>query len=51
MNVNLLKKGAESPATLATSIYERLKADILSTRLEPGRKLQLRFLKSFSCAS
>jgi len=44
MNVNLLKKGAESPATLATSIYERLKADILSTRLEPGRKLQLRFL-------
>lgn len=37
-------KAAEIPATLATSIYERLKSDILDTRLEPGRKLQLRFL-------
>lgn len=44
MDVELINKGAESPATLATSIYERLKADILSTVLEPGRKLQLRFL-------
>ncbi|MDR6820350.1 DNA-binding GntR family transcriptional regulator [Neorhizobium sp. 2083] len=44
MDVDALNKGAESPATLATSIYERLKADILSARLEPGRKLQLRFL-------
>ena len=39
-----IAKAAESPATLATSIYERLKSDILETRLEPGRKLQLRFL-------
>lgn len=44
MDVDVLSKGAEGPATLATSIYERLKADILSTLLEPGRKLQLRFL-------
>ncbi|WP_429932754.1 GntR family transcriptional regulator [Agrobacterium vitis] len=44
MDVDLINKAAESPATLATSVYERLKADILSTALEPGRKLQLRFL-------
>ncbi|MEN3149769.1 GntR family transcriptional regulator [Neorhizobium sp. IRAMC:178] len=44
MNVEVPNKGQESPATLATSIYEQLKADILSARLEPGRKLQLRFL-------
>lgn len=44
MDVEALNRGAESPATLATSIYERLKTDILSARLEPGRKLQLRFL-------
>lgn len=44
MDIEALTKGQESPATLATSIYERLKADIVSARLEPGRKLQLRFL-------
>lgn len=44
MDADALNRGPESPATLATSIYERLKADILSARLEPGRKLQLRFL-------
>lgn len=44
MNVDAPNKGLESPATRATSIYERLKADILSAQLEPGRKLQLRFL-------
>ncbi|HBF29902.1 GntR family transcriptional regulator [Rhizobium sp.] len=44
MDLEVINKAAESPATLATSIYERLKADILSTALEPGRKLQLRFL-------
>ncbi|WP_027487307.1 GntR family transcriptional regulator [Allorhizobium undicola] len=32
------------PSTLATGIYERLRNDILDARLEPGRKLQLRFL-------
>ncbi|MDQ0455679.1 GntR family transcriptional regulator [Rhizobium paknamense] len=44
MDTQLLTRGAETPATLATSIYERLKADILSAQLEPGQKLQLRFL-------
>ncbi|SIQ43098.1 transcriptional regulator, GntR family [Rhizobium sp. RU35A] len=44
MTTELQAKSSESPATLATSVYERLKTDILETRLEPGRKLQLRFL-------
>ncbi len=44
MNIDAPTKGADSPATRATSIYERLKSDILSAALEPGRKLQLRFL-------
>lgn len=44
MDTDVIEKAFESPATLATNIYERLKADILSTELEPGRKLQLRFL-------
>ncbi|SMD12160.1 GntR family transcriptional regulator [Rhizobium sp. RU36D] len=44
MKSDVPNRELESPATLATSIYERLKADILSARLEPGRKLQLRFL-------
>src|SRR5690242_21783039 len=35
---------ADQPATLASTIYARLKADILTTRLAPGRKLQSRFL-------
>ncbi len=44
MSIELIHRGVEPSATLATSIYERLKADILSAKLEPGRKLQLRFL-------
>lgn len=44
MSIEIAARGADSPATRATSIYERLKADILSAKLEPGRKLQLRFL-------
>ncbi|WP_272950960.1 hypothetical protein [Agrobacterium vitis] len=36
MDGDLINKGAEIPATLATSVSERLKADILSTALEPG---------------
>lgn len=44
MNIEVQSKAGESPATLTSSIYERLKADILSATLEPGRKLQLRFL-------
>jgi DNA-binding GntR family transcriptional regulator len=39
-----LNTGTETPVTLATGIYDRLKSDILAVRLEPGRKLQLRFL-------
>lgn len=35
---------AGNPVTLASSLYDRLKRDILETRLEPGQKLQLRFL-------
>ncbi|SHO61668.1 DNA-binding transcriptional regulator, GntR family [Pseudoxanthobacter soli DSM 19599] len=44
MSIELTNRKADAPATMATSIYERLKADILATRLEPGRKLQSRFL-------
>jgi DNA-binding GntR family transcriptional regulator len=44
MSIDIVHKGAEPPSTLATGVYERLKADILSAKLEPGRKLQLRFL-------
>ncbi|WP_377299476.1 GntR family transcriptional regulator [Rhizobium sp. SGZ-381] len=44
MNIDVPNKGVDTPATQATSIYERLKGDILSAVLEPGRKLQLRFL-------
>ena len=44
MRQDTIEKSAEAPATRATGIYERLKADILSAELEPGRKLQLRFL-------
>jgi DNA-binding GntR family transcriptional regulator len=44
MSSDLPLPKADQPATLATTIYARLKADILTTRLEPGRKLQSRFL-------
>jgi DNA-binding GntR family transcriptional regulator len=44
MTIDAPTRGADSPATQATNIYERLKSDILSASLEPGRKLQLRFL-------
>lgn len=36
--------GAAPIETRATTIYERLKADILSARLAPGEKLSMRFL-------
>jgi DNA-binding GntR family transcriptional regulator len=42
--ITVAKPLLSAPSTQASSIYERLKADILSTALEPGRKLQLRFL-------
>jgi len=44
MSSDLSSPKSDTPATLATSIYARLKADILTTRLAPGRKLQSRFL-------
>lgn len=44
MSPDLPSQKEDHPATLATTIYVRLKADILTTRLEPGRKLQSRFL-------
>ena len=44
MSSDLSSPRTDSPATLASTIYARLKADILTTRLEPGRKLQSRFL-------
>ena len=44
MDHDLLDRPQASPLTQATNIYERLKADILSAELEPGRKLQLKFL-------
>jgi len=44
MSSDLPNPKTDAPATLATTIYARLKADILTTRLEPGRKLQSRFL-------
>ena len=44
MSSDLSSPKSDAPATLATSIYARLKADILTTRLAPGRKLQSRFL-------
>ncbi|MFM0155680.1 GntR family transcriptional regulator [Paraburkholderia sediminicola] len=31
-------------ATLATNLYDRIRADLLDGRLEPGRKLQIEFL-------
>jgi DNA-binding GntR family transcriptional regulator len=40
----LIDRPQDGPATRATGIYERMRADILSAELEPGRKLQLRFL-------
>ncbi len=44
MSSDLSSQKTEPAPTLATSVYARLKADILTTRLAPGRKLQSRFL-------
>jgi len=44
MSSDLSSPKSVSPATLTTTVYARLKTDILTTRLEPGRKLQSRFL-------
>ncbi|MEX6505882.1 GntR family transcriptional regulator [Jiella sp. M17.18] len=42
--MNETAERADGALTRTKSVYERLKLDILSARLEPGRKLQLRFL-------
>ncbi len=44
MEQELIERPFPTPLTQATNIYERLKTDILSAELEPGRKLQLKFL-------
>jgi DNA-binding GntR family transcriptional regulator len=44
MDHDLIERPNGGALTQATNIYERLKADILSAELAPGRKLQLRFL-------
>lgn len=36
--------GGASAATLATNLYDRIRADLLDGKLEPGRKLQIEFL-------
>ncbi|ABI89862.1 bacterial regulatory s, gntR family protein [Burkholderia ambifaria AMMD] len=36
--------GMASNITLATSLYDRLRTDLLAGKLEPGRKLQIEFL-------
>jgi DNA-binding GntR family transcriptional regulator len=33
-----------APSTQTINVYDRLREDLLSGRLEPGRKLQMRFL-------
>jgi DNA-binding GntR family transcriptional regulator len=35
----------ESPSTLATAVYERLRRDILGGMLRPGQKLQVEFVR------
>ncbi|MBN9114782.1 MAG: GntR family transcriptional regulator, partial [Pandoraea sp.] len=35
---------AGSNVTLATNLYDRMRADLLAGKLEPGRKLQIEFL-------
>ena len=33
-----------APSTQTINVYDKLREDLLSGRLEPGRKLQMRFL-------
>src|SRR4051812_48643618 len=35
---------APPPSTQATNLYDKLREDLLSGRLKPGQKLQMRFL-------
>ncbi|MCO6179596.1 GntR family transcriptional regulator [Ciceribacter sp. RN22] len=44
MSQGAITRAVDAPATRASDVYERLKSDILAAELEPGRKLQLRFL-------
>ncbi|WP_299719297.1 GntR family transcriptional regulator [Tardiphaga sp.] len=40
----MLRLASPAPSTQASTVYDRLRDDLLSGRLEPGRKLQMRFL-------
>ena len=40
----MAKVASLGAATLATNLYDQLRADLLSGRLEPGRKLQIEFV-------
>ena len=42
--VSALRLVSGAPSTQASTVYDRLREDLLSGRLEPGRKLQMRFL-------
>ena len=39
-----LRLSSPAPSTQASNVYDRLREDLLCGRLEPGRKLQMRFL-------
>jgi DNA-binding GntR family transcriptional regulator len=39
-----LRPAPPAPSTQASTVYDRLRDDLLSGRLQPGRKLQMRFL-------
>jgi DNA-binding GntR family transcriptional regulator len=41
---SVLRLASPAPSTQASTVYDRLRDDLLSGRLEPGRKLQMRFL-------
>jgi DNA-binding GntR family transcriptional regulator len=42
--VTMPRLASPAPSTQASMVYDRLRDDLLSGRLEPGRKLQMRFL-------
>ncbi|HET7885907.1 MAG TPA: GntR family transcriptional regulator [Bradyrhizobium sp.] len=44
MDTTLLNEPVNGPSTQASHVYDRLREDLLSGRLAPSRKLQMRFL-------
>ena len=45
VTTSALRLASVTPSsTQASTVYDRLREDLLSGRLEPGRKLQMRFL-------